>query len=82
LHRINGAWHVLASDGVRRRYPILDLDLAEVGELDASYPSNIPWPTLLEQDTGTLLIGFDGEPVGGRLVGYGSHGAVRFARSV
>ncbi len=82
LHRIGDAWHVLASDGVRRRYPILDLDLAEVGELAAPYPSNIPWPTLLQQGAGMLLIGFDGEPVGGRLVGYGSHGAVRFARSV
>ncbi len=82
LHRIDGAWHVLASDGVRRRYPILDLDLEEVGELEAPYPSNIPWPTLLEQGAGMLLIGFDGEPVGGRLVGYGSHGAVQFARSV
>jgi hypothetical protein len=82
LHRIDDAWHVLASDGARRRYPVLDLDLVEVGALDAPYPSNIPWPTLLEQDAGMLLIGFDGEPVGGRLVGYGSHGAVRFARSV
>ncbi|HEX6149913.1 hypothetical protein [Nocardioides sp.] len=82
LHRFDGTWHVLASDGVRRRYPVLDLDLTEVGVLDAAHESNIPWPTLLEHGTGMLLIGFDGEPVGGRLVGYGSHGAVRFARSV
>lgn len=81
LHRLGGTWRVLASDGVRCRYPVLDLDLGEVGVLDAPYPSNIPWPTLLEHDGGHLLIGFDGEPVGGRLVGYGSHGAVRFARS-
>lgn len=81
LHRVGDAWRVLASDGVRRRYPVLDLDLTEVGELDAPYPSNIPWPTLLDHDGGTLLIGFDGEPVGGRLVGYGSHGTIRFARA-
>ncbi len=80
LHRVGDAWRVLASDGVRRRYPVLDLDLTEVGELDAPYPSNIPWPTLLDHDGTHLLIGFDGEPAGGRLVGYGSHGRVRFAR--
>jgi hypothetical protein len=60
---------------------VLDLDCTEVGEIDAPYPSNIPWPTLVEDDGGLLLIGFDGEPVGGRLVGYGSHGAVHLARA-
>jgi len=82
LHRVADDWRVLASDGVRRRYPVLDLDLGEVSALDAPYHSNIPWPTVLEHEGGTVLIGFDGRPVGGRLVGYGSHGTVRFARSV
>lgn len=80
LHRVGGEWRVLASDGHRRRYPVLDLDLAEVGELDAPYDTNIPWPTLVEGDDGLLMVGFDGAGLGGRLVGYGSHGAVRFAR--
>lgn len=89
LHRIDGAWRVLASDGPdgrsgqRRRYPVLDLAaggrLAEVGALDAAYGTNIPWPTLLEDDDGWLMVGFDGTPHGGRLVGYGSHGRVVFA---
>ena len=82
LHRIDDRWRLLASDGVRKRYPVFDLDLDELGEIDAPYPSNIPWPTLLDDGGGLLMIGFDGEPAGGRLVGYGSHGAVRFARSV
>ena len=81
LHRVDGDWRLLASDGVARRYPVFDLDGRELGVLDAPYPSNIPWPTVLDLDDGSLLIGFDGEPAGGRLVGYGSHGAVRFARS-
>jgi hypothetical protein len=80
LHRVEGDWRLLASDGHRRRYPVLDLDLREAGELVAPYPSNIPWPTLVEHEAGLLLVGFDGEPTGGRLVGYGSHGAVHFAR--
>ena len=81
LHRLGDRWVLLASDGVARRYPVLDLDCTEVGEIDAPYPSNIPWPTLVEDDGGLLLIGFDGDPVGGRLVGYGSHGAVHLARA-
>ena len=81
LHRIDGDWRLLASDGVARRYPVFDLDARGLGDLDAPYHSNIPWPTLLDVDGGQLLIGFDGEPVGGRLVGYGTHGAIRFARS-
>ena len=82
LHRVGDDWRVLASDGLGHRYPVFDLDLHEVGELDAPYPSNIPWPTLLETDAGLLLAAFDGEAYGGRLVGYGSHGAVHFARAV
>ncbi len=56
-----------------------DLDLREVGTLDAAYPSNIPWPTLSAGDL--LLIGFDATPYGGRLVGYGSHGDVVMQRA-
>lgn len=82
LHRIGDQWRLLASDGVRKRYPVFDLTLHELGEIDAPYPTNIPWPTLLDDGDGLLMIGFDGEPTGGRLVGYGSHGAVRFAHSV
>ncbi len=81
LHRVDGQWRVLVSDSRRRCYPVLDLDLRETGLLDAPYPTNIPWPTVVEHDGGLLLVGFDGEQHGGRVVGYGSHGAVRFARA-
>ena len=77
LARVEGQWRVLASDKRRRVYPVLDLDLREVGTLDAAYPSNIPWPTL----AGDLLVGFDATPYGGRLVGYGSHGDVVLQRA-
>jgi hypothetical protein len=72
LVHLDDGWRVLASDRHRRVYPVLDLDLREVGTLDAAYPTNIPWPTV----TGDLLIGFNGNRYGGRLVGYGSHGDV------
>ncbi len=87
LTRLDGAWRVLASDGrdgprgLRERYPVLDLGLQEVGTLDAPYPSNIPWPTLVPVNDSWLLVGFDGTPYGGRLTGYGTHGDVVFARS-
>lgn len=89
LARLGGAWHLLASDGrdgrsgERARYPVFDLDLAEVGTLDAPYHSNLPWPTLLahrdQQGEAWWMIGFDATAYGGRLVGYGSHGDVVLA---
>jgi hypothetical protein len=87
LTRLGGRWRLLASDGRdgRRnqsaRFPIFDLDLREVAVLDAPYPTNIPWPTLLERDDGWLMICFDGTRYGGRLVGYGSHGDVVVLRA-
>ena len=77
LARLDGQWRVLVSDKHRRAYPVLDLDLREVGTLAAAYPRHIPWPTLV----GDLLVGFDGTPYGGRLVGYGSHGDVVLQRA-
>ena len=81
LARLDGEWRVLASDKHRRAYPVLDLDLREIGALDAAYPTNIPWPTLVALEGESLLIGFNGAPYGGRLVGYGSHGEVVLQRA-
>jgi len=81
------AWRVLASDGRdnraphRGRYPVFDLDLTQLGTLDAPYPTNIPWPTLAPVGEGWLMIGFDGTPTGGRVLGYGTHGDLVIARS-
>jgi hypothetical protein len=87
LARLSGGWRVLASDGrdgrrrQNTRFPVFDLDLREVGTLDAPYPSNIPWPTLLEHDGDWLMVCFDDTRYGGRLVGYGSHGDVVVLRT-
>ena len=48
IAQLDGQWRVLASDKRRRSYPVLDLDLRDVGTLDAAYPSNIPWPTVVD----------------------------------
>ena len=84
-------WLVLASDGrdgrtgQRERYPVFDLSLREAGTLEAPYPTNIPWPTLLPVSAGSeelVMIGFDGTPWGGGLLGYGTHGDVVIGRGV
>ena len=86
LLRLDGGWRVLASDGPegprgrRRRYPVFDLDLREVGTLDAPYLTNIPWPTLLRDDDGWLMVTFDGTPAGRGVLGYGTHGDVVLLR--
>lgn len=87
-----GDWVMLASDGrdnppgKRERYPVFDLELREIGELDAAYGSNIPWPMVVPhpgaQGPGWSLITFDGTPCGGRLAGYGTHGDVVVMRAV
>ncbi len=82
LAHLDGQWRVLASDGDARRYPVFDLALRETGTLRAPYPSNIPWPTLVPDGDGWLLVGFNGRRTGGDLTGYGTHGDVVLARSV
>lgn len=91
LTRIDDRWVMLASDGpdnpagLRRRYPVLDLALDEIGEIDASYGSNIPWPMVVQHgrpgapETWSMIT-FDGAPYGGDLPGYGTHGDVLVLR--
>jgi hypothetical protein len=87
LVRLDEGWRVLASDGpesrraLRRRYPVFDLDMRESGALAASYPTNLPWPTLVRaQSGGWLMVAFNGRPRGGRVLGYGTHGDVVILR--
>lgn len=85
--RDDDAWRLLASDGPdsrrgqRQRMPVLDADLTEVGVLDAPYPTNLPWPTVVPVDDGWLLVSFDGTAAGGPLLGYGTHGDLVVMRS-
>lgn len=84
LARFDDTWRVLASDKRSRTYPVFDLDMRAVGAVDAPYPTNIPWPTLVRapgsERESWLLVGFNGRPYGGPLPGYGTHGEVVFMR--
>jgi hypothetical protein len=87
LVEVDGRVVVLASDGrdsrrgQRARFPAYDLAMADIGTLDAPYPTNLPWPTLARLDDGWLMATFNGRPVGGKLLGYGTHGDLVVMRS-
>ena len=85
--RVGDDWRVLASDGranrrsTRARFPVLDLDLDEVGALAAPYPTNLPWPTVIPPDPARpgdrwRMVTFNGAAAAGPLAGYGTHGEV------
>lgn len=84
---VDGELLVLGSDGRQGRrsqraaFPVFDTDLAQRGSLDAPYPSNLPWPTLLRHGDEWLMLAFNGRPHGGRLLGYGTHGDLVVMRS-
>ncbi len=71
LARLADGWRLLASDGPRgvprtaARLPVLRPRDGEVGRLDATYPTNLPWPTVVPHDGGWLMVGFDGSTYGG-----------------
>lgn len=86
LLRVDGELLVLATDGrdgrrgQRAQFPVFDLALGERGSLDAPYPTNLPWPTLVRLDDGWLMATFNGHRVGGPLTDYGTHGDVVIMR--
>lgn len=89
LVRVDGDWRVLASDGrgsrrdLRASYPVLDLDLQQLGTVAAPYPTNIPWPSVVALGDGSwLLVTFNGRRAGGELAGYGTHGDLVVMHSV
>jgi hypothetical protein len=80
LQRVGEQWHLLASDGAERRYPVYDLSMSVLGFLKAPYGTNIPHPQVvpvLENGrTRYLLLTFDGRQYHPEVLGYGTHGDV------
>jgi hypothetical protein len=82
LARVDGEWRMLASDGKARRYPVFDLAVRRVGDLDAHYGSNLPHPNVVDlPGGGRLLVTFDGTAHRLRVLGYGTHGDVVVMRA-
>lgn len=82
LARDGDRWWFLASDGDHRVYPVFDLDMKRVGELDAPYETNIPHPQLVPREDGAYwLVTFDGTQFHEDVLGYGTHGDVLVMRS-
>lgn len=87
LVEVDGRMMVLASDGrdsqrgQRARFPVFDLTMADLGLLDAPYPTNLPWPSVVHVDGAWLMATFNGRAAGGRLLGYGTHGDLVVMRS-
>ncbi len=69
---------MLASDGDARRYPVYDLRMRRLGDLDAPYGTNIPHPAVVRAGRGRRdpwwLITFDGTAWREDVLGYGTHG--------
>ncbi|MGD9961615.1 hypothetical protein [Nocardioides sp.] len=87
LVEIDHTWRLVASDGRdnrldrRERFPVYDLTMTEIDVLDAPYPTNIPWPMVLPDGDGWLMLTFDGTRYGGGILGYGTHGDVVVMRT-
>ncbi|HEX6247334.1 MAG TPA: hypothetical protein VFZ64_05635 [Nocardioidaceae bacterium] len=77
LAKVDGEWWLLTSDGEARTYPVFDLRMRRVGDLDAPYGSNIPHPQIVQVGDGVWkLLTFDGSQFAPKRLGYGTHGDV------
>lgn len=74
IQRVDGAWHVLASDGDARVYKVYDLRMRPQGTLNAPYGTNIPHPMVVRARNSWWLLTFDGTQYAEPVLGYGGHG--------
>ncbi|MDP9443378.1 MAG: hypothetical protein M3P83_03085 [Actinomycetota bacterium] len=82
LQRVAGQWHLLASDGDAKEYPVYDLAMKRLGALDAPYGTNIPHPQIVKRpDGGYLMVTFNGTQYAENVLGYGGHGDVVVMRA-
>jgi hypothetical protein len=74
IQRVDGQWHVLASDGDARQYKVYDLRMRLQGTLNAPYGTNIPHPMVVRAKNTWYLLTFDGTQYAEPVLGYGGHG--------
>lgn len=78
---IEGVPYIFASDGDTRDYPVYDMRMNRISQLDAPYGTNIPHPLLIDTPGGPWFFTFDGEPWCDDVLGYGTHGDIIIYRS-
>ena len=85
MQKIGGDWYLLASNGnnsppqLRGQYPIYNLEMTQIGVLDAPHPTQIPWPMLFPVPDGRsrtryVLVTFNIDQYYPEMLGYGTHG--------
>lgn len=85
LQKIGGEWYVFASNGdnsppeIQGRYPVYDLDMNQIGALDAPHPTQIPHPMLFPVPekrgrTRYVMVTFNIDQYFESQLGYGTHG--------
>lgn len=81
LTPVGNETYLFASDGDAKEYPVYDLNMDRVAQLQAPYSSNIPHPMLIATDDITWMLTFDGTPIDNDVLGYGTHGDILIYRS-
>ena len=87
LQKLGDRWFVLASNGdnsppdIVGQYPVYDLQMDQIGTLDAPHPTNIPWPMMFPVPTADgrvrwVIVTFQGTQFSESLLGYGTHGDI------
>lgn len=85
MQKLGGEWYLLTSSGdtevggPTEAYPVYDLQMRFVQNLDAAHPTNIPWPMITPiplEPAGTryILTTFNTNQYRDDLLGYGTHG--------
>lgn len=79
LQRFDTGWHLLATDDEDRRYRVYDLDLHEIGTLDAPYLEGGPHPQMFPlagDGRDFLMLTFANVQFHEKVLGYGTEGDV------
>ncbi|GAA4947611.1 hypothetical protein GCM10023224_34140 [Streptomonospora halophila] len=85
LRRAGARWWALATDDAERRYKVYDLDLRQLGALDAPYVSGGPHPQVFpvseEPGADWVVVTFDGSQYAPDVLGYGTEGELVVMRA-
>lgn len=85
MQKLGGEWYLLTSSGdtevggPTEAYPVYDLQMRFVQNLDAPHPTNIPWPMVTPipvgpAETRYILTTFNTDQYREDFLGYGTHG--------